>query len=125
MNDLEAVKACRSCLESIRERQEELELLEHSRALVPEAGEEMSRIVSRCRREMEAQRQKFPALVSKATLILAGLGYRERRVMMLYYVSGCTLRETARALNCGVRTVQKLKKAGLENLARRRRECNE
>lgn len=118
MTDLQTVLACRRMLEDLRQRAEELAILEKSRDLAPETAREMDRIIARCREQLAALRRELPELVSRSTLILGRLDYKERRVMMLYYVSGATLREAAQALRLGVRTVQKLKKAGLEALGK-------
>ncbi|MBQ2700428.1 MAG: hypothetical protein IJF65_04635 [Clostridia bacterium] len=116
MNDLETVMACRTHLEGIRQRAEEMEIMQKSLQMVPEAAGEMAQIIDHCQKALDEMRREFPGLVSRSTLILKRLPYKERRVLMLYYVSGATLREVAQTLKCGIRTVQKLKKAGLDRL---------
>ncbi|MBQ8535788.1 MAG: hypothetical protein IJ461_00050 [Clostridia bacterium] len=116
MSDLEAVKICRSIQEDIRQRADELELLNKSREQLPEAEAVMAQAIARCQNELDGLRRELPVMVSRCIRILDGVPYKERRVLMLYYVSGATLREVAQTLKCGIRTVQKLKKAGLDRL---------
>lgn len=117
MSDLGAVIVCRTTQEEIRQRADELEILKKSREQLPEADDVMAQAIERCQRELEGLRCRLPGLVGRSIRALERVPYKERRVLMLYYVSGLTLREVAQTLNCGVRTVQKLKKAGLERLS--------
>lgn len=116
MSDIETVVLCRDRMEALRSLGQDLDILRKRQTLLPEANEELQQVIDKTEAALNASRQELPDLVVKALGVLQRLPYRERRVLMLYYVTGASLKEISEDMHYALRSVQKIKKAGLDKL---------
>jgi len=116
VSDVELVMMCRDRLIDMRRRTEEIELLKRSREQLPEASAYLDETIREAEGTLRSMRREFPVLVGRAMDALKRLPRQERRVMMLYYVVGLSLKEITNEVHYSVRHVQKMKKAGLDML---------
>ena len=116
MSDVELVMMCRDRLKDMRRRTEEIDLLKRSRAQLPEAGAYLDETIQAAEGTLRSLRKEFPVLVARAMDVLQRLPRKERRVLMLYYVTGLSLKEVSNEVHYSTRHVQKIKQAGLNKL---------